>query len=196
MDDYNNMNNPYGSPEPPAQPDYASQYNQDQYSQQPDYANQYNQQPDYNAQYNQQPDYNAQYNQQPQAPDYSAQYDQYNQANNAYGQQPYQAQPTGGFNQAPDPGETLSGPAKVFSIVSLVCGIISMIPCCWTCFITGIPAIVFAILAKKKYSGKNIMALLGLIFGIVGLVLAVVLSVISICSMIVRGTSSSSYYYY
>ena len=43
MDDYNNMNNPYGSPEPPAQPDYASQYNQDQYSQQPDYANQYNQ---------------------------------------------------------------------------------------------------------------------------------------------------------
>ena len=187
MDDYNNMNNPYGSPEPPAQPDYASQYNQDQYSQQPDYANQYNQQPDYNAQYNQQP----------QAPDYSAQYDQYNQANNAYGQQPYQAQPTGGFNQAPDPGETLSGPAKVFSIVSLACGIVSMISCCWGGFLTGIAAIVFSILAKKKYSGKNIMAMLGLIFGIVGLALATVFAFIFICSIVVsEGTSSSSYYYY
>ena len=185
-------------PQQPEQPDYAAQYNQQQ-PEQPDYAAQYNQQqpvqPDYNQQYNQQPvqhDYTQQYNQQPVQPDYTQQYNQqndyaqqfnqYNQANGTdYSQQPYQPQPMGG-GYAPDNGEVLAGPAKVFSIISFVCGIVSMISCCWGGFLTGIAAIVFSILAKKKFTGKNTFATLGLIFGIIGLVLATIFAIIFGCS--------------
>ncbi len=206
----NNVNpNPNGYPQQPEQPDYAAQYNQQprqpeqpdyaaQYNQQqpqqpeqPDYAAQYNQQqpvqPDYNQQYNQQPvqpDYNQQYNQQPVQPDYdyAQQFNQYNQANGTdYSQQPYQPQPMGG-GYAPDNGEVLAGPAKVFSIISFVCGIVSMISCCWGGFLTGIAAIVFSILAKKKFTGKNTFATLGLVFGIIGLVLATIFAIIFGCS--------------
>ena len=199
----NNVNpNPNGYPQQPEQPDYAAQYNQQQ-PEQPDYAAQYNQQynqqqpvqPDYNQQYNQQPvqpDYNQQYNQQPVQPDYTQQYNQqndyaqqfnqYNQANGAdYSQQPYQPQPMGG-GYAPDNGEVLAGPAKVFSIISFVCGIVSMVSCCWGGFLTGIAAIVFSILAKKKFTGKNTFATLGLVFGIIGLVLATIFAIIFGCS--------------
>ena len=185
-------------PQQPEQPDYAAQYNQQQ-PEQPDYAAQYNQQqpvqPDYNQQYNQQPvqhDYTQQYNQQPVQPDYTQQYNQqndyaqqfnqYNQANGTdYSQQPYQPQPMGG-GYAPDNGEVLAGPAKVFSIISFVCGIVSMISCCWGGFLTGIAAIVFSILAKKKFTGKNTFATLGLVFGIIGLVLATIFAIIFGCS--------------
>ena len=187
-------------PQQPEQPDYAAQYNQQQ-PVQPDYNQQYNQQPvqpvqpDYNQQYNQQPvqpDYNQQYNQQPVQPDYTQQYNQqndyaqqfnqYNQANGTdYSQQPYQPQPMGG-GYAPDNGEVLAGPAKVFSIISFVCGIVSMVSCCWGGFLTGIAAIVFSILAKKKFTGKNTFATLGLIFGIIGLVLATIFAIIFGCS--------------
>ena len=198
-------------PQQPEQPDYAAQYNQQQ-PEQPDYAAQYNQQqpvqPDYNQQYNQQPvqpDYNQQYNQQPVQPDYTQQYNQqpvqpdytqqynqqndyaqqfnqYNQANGTdYSQQPYQPQPMGG-GYAPDNGEVLAGPAKVFSIISFVCGIVSMVSCCWGGFLTGIAAIVFSILAKKKFTGKNTFATLGLVFGIIGLVLATIFAIIFGCS--------------
>ena len=183
MDDYNNNYNPYGTPEQPQQPDYASQYNQQ--PQQPDYASQYNQQP-------QQPDYSSQYNQQT---DYSQQYNQYNQANTDYSQQPYQPQPMNSY--MPDNGEVISGPAKAFSIVSLVCGIVSMVSC-YIGFIPGIAAIIFSVLAKKRFSGKNTKATLGLIFGIVGLVIATI-SVIVVCVIAAnsgRGYSSSYYRYY
>ena len=197
MDEYNNMNpNPNGSPEPqPQQPDYASQYNQQpQQPQQPDYASQYNQQPqqpDYASQYNQQPqqpDYASQYNQQP---DYSAQYQQYNQTNPNYAQQPYQQN---AYNAVPADG-VLAGPAKVFSIISLVCGIVSMVSCCYGGFLTGIAAIVFSVLAKKRYTGKNTMATLGLVFGIVGLVIATI-SAIVICIVGVADGGKSVYRYY
>ena len=174
MDEYNNMNpNPNGSPEPqPQQPDYAPQY--DQQPQQP-----------------QQPDYASQYNQQPQQPDYSAQYQQYNQTNPDYAQQPYQQNV---YNVAPT-DQVLAGPAKVFSIISLVCGIVSMVSCCWGGFIFGIPAIIFSILAKKRYTGKNTMATLGLVFGIVGLVIATI-SAIVICIVGVADGGKSVYRYY
>ena len=191
--DNNNNNvtpNPNGYPQQPEQPDYAAQYNQQpqqpQQPEQPDYAAQYNQQqpvqPDYNQQYNQQPvqpDYTQQYNQQN---DYAQQFNQYNQANGTdYSQQPYQPQPMGG-GYAPDNGEVLAGPAKVFSIISFVCGIVSMVSCCWGGFLTGIAAIVFSILAKKKFTGKNTFATLGLVFGIIGLVLATIFAIIFGCS--------------
>ena len=198
-------------PQQPEQPDYAAQYNQQQ-PEQPDYAAQYNQQqpvqPDYNQQYNQQPvqpDYTQQYNQQPVQPDYTQQYNQqndyaqqfnqYNQANGTdYSQQPYQPQPMGG-GYAPDNGEVLAGPAKVFSIISFVCGIVSMISCCWGGFLTGIAAIVFSILAKKKFTGKNTFATLGLVFGIIGLVLATIFAIIFGCTAIFNGGRSSYRYY-
>ena len=197
----NNVNpNPNGYPQQPEQPDYAAQYNQQpQQPEQPDYAAQYNQQqpvqPDYNQQYNQQPvqpDYTQQYNQQN---DYAQQFNQYNQANGTdYSQQPYQPQPMGG-GYAPDNGEVLAGPAKVFSIISFVCGIVSMISCCWGGFLTGIAAIVFSILAKKKFTGKNTFATLGLVFGIIGLVLATIFAIIFGCSAAMSSGRSGRIYY-
>ena len=187
MDEYNNMNPyPNGSPEP-QQPDYASQYNQE--PQQPDYASQYNQQPqqpDYNAQYNQQPqqpDYNAQYNQQPQQPDYNAQYNQqpdygvqqqYGQYDN-YPQQQY-SQPVNNYNVQ---GDTYSGAVRAFSIVSLVCGIMALaLSAVFGGFYFGVPAIVFSILAKKKYTGKNGMATVGLVFGIVAAAISTIFLIV------------------
>lgn len=219
MDNYNNGYTPdpnqYPNPEQPAQPDYASQYNQDQnagYAQepvQPDYTAQYQDpnagygqqpvQPDYTQQYQ---DPNAGYTQQPTQPDYSSQYqdpnagyDQYNQQ--PYGQQPYDysQQPYGAPAYGGDQPVVLSGQAKVFSIISMVCGIVSMVSCCYGGFLTGIAAIVFSILAKKKYSGKNTMATLGLIFGIVGLVFATI-ACIYICCVSAAESTSYSYYNY
>ena len=160
MDEYNNMNpDPNGSPEP-QQPDYASQYNQPQ---QPDYANQDNQQP-------QQPDYANQYNQQPQQPD-DQQYGQYDN----YPQQQY-SQPVNNYNVQ---GDTYSGAVRAFSIVSLVCGIIALaLSAVFGGFYFGVPAIVFSILAKKKYSGKNGMATVGLVFGIVAAAISTIFLIV------------------
>ena len=197
MDENNNMNpNPYGSPEP-QQPDYASQYNQE--PQQPDYASQYNQepqQPDYASQYNQepqQPDYNAQYNQQPQQPDYNVQ-QQYGQYDN-YAQQQY-SQPVNNYNVQ---GDTFSGKTKAFSIVTLICGIFSLV-FCWAPYGVGfyfsIPAIVFSILAKKSYSGKNGKATVGLVFGIIGTVLSIIFLVVWSIVFAAATKSYSSYRVY
>ena len=183
MDEYNNMNpNPNGSPEP-QQPNYASQYNQQ--PQQPDYASQYNQQP-------QQPDYSAQYNQQPQQPDYNAQ--QYGQYDN-YAQPPVQqySQPVNNYNVQ---GDTYSGKVRAFSIVSLACGIASLIFGWfgWSGLFFCIPAIIFSTLAKKNYSGKNGMATVGLIFGIIGAVITTIMIFVW-CFAISKTTTTYRYYY-
>ena len=82
------------------------------------------------------------------------------------------------------------------AVASMVCGIISMVSCCYGGFIFGAAAIVFSILAKKKFTGKNTMAKLGLIFGIVGLVIATI-SAIVICVVYANnGTSTYHYRYY
>lgn len=186
MDNYNNGYTPdpnqYQNPEQPAQPDYASQYNQDQNAGYDAQYNQYNQQgQDYANQYNQGQDYANQYNQPAQQYDY-----------NQYNQQAYN--PT-----YDNQGEVLTGAPKVFSIISLVCGIIAMVfgvlPCTYYLGpVFGIPALIFAIIAKKKYTGKNVMATLGLIFGIVGMAVCVIYIGICICTLAVSG--SSSYYSY
>ena len=174
--DYNNPYQPQ-QPQQPQQPDY-NQYQ----PQQPDY-NQYQPQqpvqPDYNQYQPQQPDYN-QY--QPQQPDYN-QYQQpydYNAAN----------QPA--YNM---PADAPTGAAKVFGIISFVCGILSMITCCYGLF-TGIPGLIFAIVSKSKFKGKNTMAQLGLIFSIVGMALSVIWIIVAIVTGIFNGSSSSSYHYY
>ena len=156
-------NNPY-QPQQPAQPDY-NQY-QPQQPVQPDY-NQYQPQqpaqPDYNQYQPQQADYN-QYNQ---YQDTNVQPYDYNQ--NGY-QQPYDynagAQPAYSM-----PADAPTGAAKVFGIISFVCGILSMITCCYGLF-TGIPGLIFAIVSKSKFKGKNTMAQLGLIFSIIGMALS------------------------
>ena len=187
-------NNPY-QPQQPQQPDY-NQYQ----PQQPDY-NQYQPQqpvqPDYNQYQPQQPaqpDYNqSDYNQyqQPQYQDTNVQPYDYNQ--NGY-QQPYD------YNAANQPAYNMpadapTGAAKVFGIISFVCGILSMITCCYGLF-TGIPGLIFAIVSKSKFKGKNTMAQLGLIFSIVGMALSVIWIIVAIVTGIFNGSSSSSYHYY
>ena len=180
-------NNPY-QPQQPAQPDY-NQY-QPQQPVQPDY-NQY--QPQQPAQ----PDYN-QY--QPQQADYN-QYNQYQDTN----VQPYDYNQNG-YQQSYDynagaqpaysmPADAPTGAAKVFGIISFVCGILSMITCCYGLF-TGIPGLIFAIVSKSKFKGKNTMAQLGLIFSIIGMALSVIWIIVAIVSGIFNGSSSSSYHYY
>ena len=166
-------------PQQPAQPDY-NQY-QPQQPVQPDY-NQYQPQqpaqPDYNQYQPAQPDYN-QY--QPVQPDYNNQY-----------QQPYDynagAQPA--YNM---PNDVLTGAPKVFSIISLICGILSMVACCYG-MIPAIPGLIFAIVAKSKFKGKNTMAQLGLIFSIVGMVLSIIWIIVAVV-MAINGKTSTRYYY-
>ena len=199
----NNFNNdnvqPNQVPNPEQTPqgkDYSAQfaqYNQPRngFDNQNTDANPYQQpaQPDYNQYQPQQPDYN-QY-QQPQYQDTNVQPYDYNQ--NGY-QQPYD------YNAANQPAYNMpadapTGAAKVFGIISFVCGILSMITCCYGLF-TGIPGLIFAIVSKSKFKGKNTMAQLGLIFSIVGMALSVIWIIVAIVTGIFNGSSSSSYHYY
>lgn len=203
-DDYNDQyNNAYAQPQYP-QNDYnyqQPQYQQNDYNyQQPQYPqNDYNyQQPQYPQnnynQYQQQPQYpqnNYNQYQQPQYQDTNVQPYDYNQ--NGY-QQPYD------YNAANQPAYNMpadapTGAAKVFGIISFVCGILSMITCCYGLF-TGIPGLIFAIVSKSKFKGKNTMAQLGLIFSIVGMALSVIWIIVAIVTGIFNGSSSSSYHYY
>ena len=156
-------------------------------------------QPDYNQYQPQQPvqpDYNQYQPQQPVQPDYNQYqnnavqpYD-YNQA--GYQQPEYQQ----GSVYNPEPVDAPTGAAKAFGIVSFVCGIISMVACCYGVF-AGIPGLIFAIISKSKFKGKNTMAQLGLIFSIIGLSLSVIWFIVAIVTGIVNGSSSGySYRYY
>ena len=189
----NNFNNdvqPNQVPHPdqvPQNNDYSAQYAQ--YNQKND-ANPY--QPQQPAQ----PDYNQYQPQQPVQPDYNQYqnnavqpYD-YNQA--GYQQPEYQQ----GSVYNPEPVDAPTGAAKAFGIVSFVCGIISMVACCYGVF-AGIPGLIFAIISKSKFKGKNTMAQLGLIFSIIGLSLSVIWFIVAIVTGIVNGSSSGySYRYY
>ena len=181
---YNQKNdaNPY-QPQQPAQPDYAPY--QPQQPVQPDY-NQYQpQQPV-------QPDYNQYQPQQPVQPDYNQYqnnavqpYD-YNQA--GYQQPEYQQ----GNVYNPDPVDGPTGAAKAFSIVSLVCGIVSIVlGCCGFGFFAGIPGAVFGIISKSKCPNKNALALVGMILSFVGIGISIIMIIIA-C---VNGNSSYKTYY-
>ena len=208
----NNFNNdnvqPNQVPNPEQTPqgkDYSAQfaqYNQPRngFDNQNTDANPYQQpvQPDYNQYQPQQPaqpDYNQYQPQQPAQPDYYNQYQNnpvqpydYNQA--GYQQPEYQQ----GNVYNPVPAEGPTGAAKVFSIISLICGILSMICCCYG-FIPAIPGIVFAAIAKAKFKGKNTMATLGLVFSIIGCVIAVISLIIVIVTGVFENSSSYHYYY-
>ena len=178
---YNQKNdaNPY-QPQQPAQPDYAPY--QPQQPVQPDY-NQYQPQqpvqPDYNQYQPQQPDYNQYQNNAVQPFDY-------NQA--GYQQPEYQQ----GNVYNPDPVDGPTGAAKAFSIVSLVCGIVSIVlGCCGFGFFAGIPGAVFGIISKSKCPNKNALALVGMILSFVGIGISIIMIIIA-C---VNGNSSYKTYY-
>ena len=120
--------------------------------------------------------------------------DDWNYNQNAY-QQPVYDYQNGNVNNygAPDAGPT--GAAKVFSIISLICGIISLITCCYS-FFPGIPGLIFAIVAKAKFKGKNTMATLGMVFSIIGLALGIIWAIIFIAMGVLGGTSDLSNYRY
>ena len=193
FDNQNADANPYQQPDynqyqpqQPVHPDY-NQY-QPQQPVQPDYGQYQPQQPV-------QPDYNQYQPQQPAQPDYYNQYQNnpvqpydYNQA--GYQQPTYQQGNV--YNAVP--ADRPTGAAKVFSIISLVCGILSMVCCCYG-FIPAIPGIVFAAIAKAKFKGKNTMATLGLVFSIVGCVISVVSLIVIIVTGVFENSSSYHYYY-
>ncbi len=137
-----------------------------------------------------QPDYNQYQPQQPAQPDYYNQYQNnpvqpydYNQA--GYQQPEYQQGNV--YNAAPAEGPT--GAAKVFSIISLVCGIISVVfGCCGWGILFGVPGAVFGIISKAKCGAKNPLALVGMILSFVGIGLSIIMIVV----MCVSGNSSFS----
>ena len=137
-----------------------------------------------------QPDYNQYQPQQPAQPDYYNQYQNnpvqpydYNQA--GYQQPEYQQ----GNVYNPVPAEGPTGAAKVFSIISLVCGIISVVfGCCGWGILFGIPGAVFGIISKAKCGAKNPLALVGMILSFVGIGLSIIMIVV----MCVSGNSSFS----
>ena len=109
----------------------------------------------------------------------------YSQQNaNPYQSTPYQNTPYGTqYNAAPQQKQS----TDVFGIISLVCGILSIIFCCCCNFLSivlGIAAIILAIVSKSnsadsKFSG---IALGGLICGIVGLTIGIIVTIIALCS--------------
>lgn len=84
------------------------------------------------------------------------------------------------YYESPDPNAGESG-SKVFAIISLVCGILSIICCCssWFGVICGVAAIVLGILSINKEEDAKGMAIAGIVCGGVGTLLGVVMIIIS-----------------
>lgn len=98
---------------------------------------------------------------------------------------------------AEGPAANLEGPAKTMGIISLVCGILSIIACCGGPLF-GIAAIILAVLAKKKAEPgvKNTMATVGLILGIVGIALGILSGIIGAVTGLISGFMSTAEYGY
>lgn len=95
------------------------------------------------------------------------------------------------------PAATLTGAAKIMSIISMICGIVSCVTCIYG-FAFSIPAFILASIAGKKAPGvPNTMTKVGKITAIIGIVLSVISWIVYIV-IIAAGTASSmdSYYYY
>ena len=93
------------------------------------------------------------------------------------------------YYQSENPPVTvLTGAAKIFSIISMVGGIASILLCRISPHF-GIAAIVLSILGRKKTPTgiKNAWATVGLITGIIGVSLAVIIGIISSISGVIEG---------
>lgn len=65
-------------------------------------------------------------------------------------------------------------------IVSLICGILSVLCCPTYCLplICGVLAIVFSIIGKKKTSSKKALGTIGMILGIAGILIGTIASIV------------------
>lgn len=91
--------------------------------------------------------------------------------NQAYGNQPYQNQPYYGYQQ-PIQDQVPDNDTKALAIISLICGICSIVMMCCSFYglIAGAAAIILAMVYKSKSPFKkfNGLSLAGLICGIIG----------------------------
>ena len=86
---------------------------------------------------------------------------------------------------------------NVLAIISLVCGILSIVcGCClgWVGILFSIGGIICAVFANKQ--GKTGLAKAGLICSIVGIVLSIVITILSVVASIALLEGMSSYGYY
>lgn len=76
--------------------------------------------------------------------------------------------------QAPAEPATLPKSAKILGLISMICGLLSLISC-HVGFMYSIPALILASIASKKAPGvPNAKAKVGKITGIIGIVLSVI----------------------
>lgn len=121
--------------------------------------------------------------------------------------QPVQAEPM--YNGVPQgdvqpmPAQPAKKETNGLSIASLVTGILSVTCCCGSILgiILSIVAIVLGAISKKQQKENNTMALVGIILGAVGIVIAIVCLVLGFGAGIIAGitesvNSASSYSYY
>ena len=75
--------------------------------------------------------------------------------------------------------EEAKSDSKAFGIISLVCGILSVVCCCtlWGAVVLGVTAIVLGILSISKRENTNGMAVAGIICGGIGLVFIIVMMI-------------------
>lgn len=88
--------------------------------------------------------------------------------------------------------------AHTFGIVSLVTSILGFISCGFCCCPFSIVAIIFGILSKKPEGGKNGIAIIGLILGIISALIGLIVYLVFGINIIVAMSAvseSSSYYY-
>jgi len=104
-------------------------------------------------------------------------------------------------NQQPPVYDAVNGGGEAsngMATASMICGIISVIPCCYGCIalILAIVAIVLSITGKKKAdeAGQK-KAKAGLICGIIGVVINIVVLIAYFILQASGAMSSSSYYY-
>ena len=70
--------------------------------------------------------------------------------------------------------------SSVFAIISLVCGIVSVLCCCcgWLSIILGVGAIVLGIISLNNHEDGRGMAIAGIICGGIGTLMAVVIIIL------------------
>lgn len=93
---------------------------------------------------------------------------------------------------------TLTGAAKILSIISMVCGLVSLVSC-YAGFAPGIAALILSNMAFKKAPGvPNSKAKTGKITGIIGIIVSALCLIGYIVYWVVWGITmniGSSYYY-
>lgn len=120
-------------------------------------------------------------------------YNNYNQSGQQYGYSQQPVQPQYGYNQQPVQPQygyaqqqynpyamqQTEQPAKPLAIVGMVLGIISMVGCCYTGFIFGLPGLICSLISKKKGNTSG-MATAGVVTSIIGLAMFAIMLIIMV----------------